>query len=69
MGAVRQDCTIATTVAFVLIVRDSTAFATGYAYAKASFEFARARKGVKKRAFGASADAALDTPACAITIV
>jgi hypothetical protein len=48
-----------------------TAFAIGYACAKASFEFERARWGVKGRADGASAKpiAPLDTPACAETMV
>ena len=47
-----------------------TAFATGCAYAKAIFEFGRARWGVKGRADGASAKpiSPLDPASCAKTI-
>jgi len=47
-----------------------TAFAAGYAYAKALFEFGRARWGVKGHASRVDeVDEPLDTPACAIRIV
>jgi hypothetical protein len=56
---------------FELIISTGNAFAAGYAYAKAVFEFERASWGVKRRAFGASAKpiSPLDSPACAKRIV
>ena len=53
-----------------LIISTWTAFATGYAYAKAVFDYERANLGVKRRASRVDeVDKPLDTPVCAKTII